>query len=361
MKLFKNIMLLAAATLFAACETDVDTPQVSSPSDFVAPVIGTCSDVIVNADNSKDESVVFTWTAADFGLPVQVLYTVYVSNGSSTTSAGTSNTTSLVLSKGDFNGVVINGLGVAANEEATLTAYVTATISGSDYTPIVSNTSNSFKVTTYAAALKNYYLVGFFNGWDATAAVEIWETGGATNTFAGMYHFFEDKDNTEGYSGWKFISERSWNGTYNWGYDAFETVGNNIGSSSDGNLLVEAGIWEVSINPGLKSVEGTKIGQSLGLIGDFNSWGADAFFTYDAVENVWKTEAVTLEAGQGIKIRANEAWDINWGDAGTTSTTINGGIELSKGAGNISVPASGTYIAVLHSDRTPYVFELVAQ
>ena len=80
MRLFKNIMLFAAVAtaLFTSCETDVDTPQISTPESFVAPVIGQCSDVIVNADNSANENVIFTWTAADFGLPVQILYSVYL-------------------------------------------------------------------------------------------------------------------------------------------------------------------------------------------------------------------------------------------------------------------------------------------
>lgn len=100
MKLFKNIILFAAAVAaFVSCETDVETPQLSSTDKFVAPVIGQCGDVIVNADNSKEETVIFTWTPADFGLPVQVLYTVYLSNGTTDAVLGTSNTTSYSISK----------------------------------------------------------------------------------------------------------------------------------------------------------------------------------------------------------------------------------------------------------------------
>ena len=126
MKLFRNILLFAAAATFVSCETDIDTPQISSADKFIAPVIGQCSDVIVNADNSKEETVIFTWTAADFGLPVQILYTVYLTDGTTDAVLGTSNTTSYSISKSDFNGVVINGLGIQANETATISAYVTA-------------------------------------------------------------------------------------------------------------------------------------------------------------------------------------------------------------------------------------------
>ena len=139
MKLFKNILLFAVAATFASCETDVETPQLGNITEFVAPVIGQCSDVIVNADNSKEETVIFTWTPADFGLPVQVLYTVYLTNGTTNAVLGTSNTTSYSISKGDFNGVVINSLGVNANETVSISAYVTAEVYGtSAYQPIAS-------------------------------------------------------------------------------------------------------------------------------------------------------------------------------------------------------------------------------
>ena len=209
-----------AVVLFAACETDIDTPQINSSDKYVAPVIGQCSDIIVNADNSKDETVVFSWKAADFGLPVQVLYTVYLTKGDKSALVGTSSSTSLAIAKGDINGVVINGLGVNPNETAEVQAYVTARFAGTDeYEAIKSNVSNSFKVTTYAAPLKNLYVVGFFNGWKEGEAVEIWETSAGTNVYEGLYDFFED--GTSGHSAFKIISERSWSGG-NWGYDAFK-------------------------------------------------------------------------------------------------------------------------------------------
>ena len=116
MKLFKSIMTLATAALFAACQTDIDTPQIGNSADFVAPVLGACGDVIVNADNADSENVIFSWTAADFGLPVQVLYQIYLVRGDVEALAGATNSTSLAIPKGDLNGVVINGLGVSAND-----------------------------------------------------------------------------------------------------------------------------------------------------------------------------------------------------------------------------------------------------
>ncbi|MBO4986031.1 MAG: SusE domain-containing protein [Bacteroides sp.] len=368
MKLFKNIMLFAAAAVFASCETDVDTPQVGSPDNFVAPVIGQCSDVIVNADNSKDETVIFTWSAADFGLPVQVLYSVYLTNGSATTLLGTSSSTSYSVSKGDLNGAVINGLGANANETVSVAAYVTAQLNGSDvYEPIQSANSNTFSVTTFAAALKWLHLCGEFNAWTIASAPIFWETTGGSNIYECMVDFTLPADASptmEGRSYFKVTAEQNWSGA-NWGYNYLTPSwpGGDT-EQADSNLSLdidEKCIAAISVNTTVMTIDLKYIGNKLGLIGDFNSWGADEFFTYDAATSTWKTAPVALVGGSGIKVRVDSDWATNWGTTGEASSAVAGGFELGAGADNITVPADGTYVAVLHANRTPYVLELVAQ
>lgn len=358
MKLLKNIMFFAAAALFAACETDVETPQIYNPENFVAPVIGECGDIIVNADNSDNENVVFSWTPADFGQPVQVLYSVYVTLDGKEGLVGTSNSTSLAISKGDINGVVINNLGVTANEKAEgITAYVSAQIANtSNYEAIKSAASNAFSVQTYAAPLKWMYLCGEFNGWKETAAPIFWETNGGTNTYTCMVDFSASADNTNSF--FKVLPEQSWSTSY--GKDAL-TASWTIADNADGNLsmpITEATIHEVTVNMAVMTIDQTAIGNTLGLCGTFNNWGdgeADAAFTYDALTSTWKTDVVALEAGQEVKVRADAAWTTNWGATGKNSTVVAGGLELAAGGDNISVPESGNFIVELHANRTPYV------
>lgn len=361
MKLFKNIILFAVVALFASCETDVDTPQIYTPSQFVAPVIGNCGDVIVNADNSASENVIFTWEPADFGLQVQVLYSVYLTSGEASALLGTSSSTSLTISKGDLNGVVINGLDVAANTTADVSAYVTAELAGTkDYEAIKSNISNKFKVTTFAAELKKLYAVGLFNGWNEKDAVEIWETSGGTNVYEGMLNLLDDGT---GLSGFKILTERSWGGEGNWGYDAF-TVGDKFTSSSDGNLVLPAGYWKISVNRTAMSIDAVSV-TSVDILGTFNDWNeaaGDTPLTYDAVENVWASEPVVFAAGGEFLIRLNANWNNKYGSSGVASSAISGGIELvTGGGGNIAVPDAGTYVIKLHAERNPYVVEMVKQ
>jgi len=363
MKLIKNIMLLMAISIFASCNTDVDTPQINSSSEFVAPIIGECSNVVINANNSKEEIVIFTWQAANFGLPVEILYSVYITDGVNKSRIGTSNSTSYSIAKGDLNGFVMNDFGVAANETVSLQAYVTAQMAGAtELAELTSNTSNSFSVTTYAAELRNLYAVGFFNAWKEGKAVEIWEEAAGTDIYIGMIDLIEDATNTPGKSGFKILSARSWS-EGNWGYDAF-TVGANITSSSDGNLVLPAGYWKLSVNKKEMSIKATAV-SSVDILGSFNGWNETAGhtpLTYSSSENAWISTPVNFTEPGAFLVRLNASWDHKYGSSGVASTAIAGGIELVTGGGaDIAVAEAGTYIIKLHANRNPYVIEVLKQ
>ena len=363
MKYINNILLLLAVFMFAACETDIDTPQIGTSDKFVAPVIGQCSNLVIDANNAKDESAVFTWTAADFGLPVEILYSVYLTDGTNEVRIGTSSSTSYAIAKGDLNGFVLSGLKAQPNTTLTLQAYVTAQMFGAqEMAKLSSDLSNQFTVTTFAASLKNLYAVGFFNGWKPEAAVEMWEETAASDIYVAMVDLLDDTNTTPGFSGFKILSERSWNGG-NWGFDAF-TVGSNITSSDDGNLLLPAGYWKLRVNKKDMSIEATSV-SNVDILGTFNGWieePANSPLTYVPAENVWVSAPVDFAANGEFLVRLNASWDHKYGASGNTSSAISGGIELTAGGGNnIAVPEAGTYIIKLHADRNPFVVEVVKQ
>ena len=362
MKLLKNIMLFAAALAFASCDSDIDELQIATPDKFVAPVIGQCNDVIVNGDNVKAETVVYTWSKADFGLPLQVLYSLYLTDGTNSTMAGTTSETVLALSKSDINGAVINGLGYNPNETISIQAYVTAQVNGTDkYEAISSNRSNSFNVTTFAAPLGELFLCGEFTGsWDIDNAAIFYETSGGTNIYKCMCDFSNGSaDATHSY--FKVVAQRNWSGD-NWGYN-YLTPSWACPDQSDSNLSVPLGegcVFELTVNKGLMTIDKNTVGSKLGLIGTFNGWNGDEFFTYDYLSSTWKTAPIALGADDEVKIRVDSAWGTNWGGS-AASAAIPGGTELSAGGDNIKVGKAGTYVVTLHANRTPYVLEFVAQ
>lgn len=374
MKLLKNIMLFAVAAAFVSCETDVDTPQVSAPDAFIAPVIEDCSDVIVNADNAKDETVVFAWTPAQFGQPMQIVYTVYVTNGTKSTLVGTTSSTSLAVSKSDLNGAVINGLGVKPNETASVSAYVTAQMTGVvSSEPIASNKTKNFSVTTYLAPLSPLYLCGEFcwsdeklSGWDEKNASVFWETSGGTKIFNTMVDFTKGQDGDDATrSYFKVLTAQNWDNSY--GYDGLEASWT-YPEQKDKNFslpLANANIYTIKVNLAAKTIESEAIGKKLGLAGEFNNWGNDGDpdieFKYDYTTGIWKTDATDIAAGK-IKVRVDGAWTKSWGIDGTptSSVAVEGGIEL-NGADNYTLATSGKYIVELHANRTPFVLKFVAQ
>ena len=226
MKFFKYIILSAAVAMFASCETDLDTVQINNPEEFVAPEIkGEYGDITVTAANAKTESVEFAWSAADFGLPTEVIYSVYLSYGDKSALLEQKKETKAAFTYEDINSIALSGLGIAPNATGNVSAYVTAKMAGTNnYEPIVSAKSNSFNVTTYEVPVKAMYLVGEINGWKEAEglALEIWETKGGSNTYEGIYNFVNKDNANDTECGFQILpTAGTWNGQM--GYDYFET------------------------------------------------------------------------------------------------------------------------------------------
>lgn len=359
MKAIKNILFLgAAALMLASCDNDMETPQLANEANFVAPVINNVGDVIVNADNSDAETVVFSWSKADFGQPVQVLYSLYVTcNGQSGFVANTPYTT-LAVSKGDLNGVLMNELGCNANETVSVTAYVTAKISGTDaYKEITSNNTNSFNVTTFEAALKWYYCCGNFSGgWDIAQAPQIWETKGGSNTYTAMMDFNDGGDS--GLSYFKITELRSWSGA-NWGFNYLTPGWGNLDpDQGDSNLSLDISkstIWEITVKTTTMTIDAKEVGNTLSLIGGYNSWGADDMLNYDYATNSFVTDEINFPEATEVKVRLNKDWGTSWGSTGKMSAAVPGGYELTTdNGGNIACPA-GAHRIRIYANRVPYV------
>lgn len=370
MKLFKYIILSVAVTMFASCETDLETVRISNPDDFVAPVLkGEYSDITVTAENAKTGSIEFKWSAADFGLPTEVLYSVYLSCGDKSALLGQKKDTEATFSYEDINSVALSGLEIAPNATGSVTAYVTAKMAGTDnYEPIASAKSNSFNVTTYEVPVKAMYLVGEINDWKEAKglALEIWETKGGSNTYEGIYDFVDRTVNSDVNCEFQILpTAGTWDGQM--GYGFFETHSEVIEgeqTAPTGNMKVPAGIYKVTANIPAKSIEMTKI-ESISITGAFNSWGNggdDRAMTYNVSENVWETAPANFAAGEEFLIRLNKNFGLKYGSSAKNSTVIAGGIELvESGGNNIAVPSAGTYVVKFHANRTPCVVEMVKQ
>lgn len=186
-------------------------------------------------------------------------------------------------------------------------------------------------------AIDQLYTPGNSNGWSQPAS-QILTTTDHIN-YTGFAHL-----NGE----FKFTSQPNWDGV-NYG-----TTGEPNELTTDGgakNLTVDADAlyWCVVDLPALHYTL-TQI-ESVGCIGGFNGWGKQEALKPSADFLTW-TGSVDMNQGDEWKFRFNDNWDINLG--GTPD-------ELVVNGGNLTCPATGTYVVTLDLNSVPYTCTVVKQ
>lgn len=189
-----------------------------------------------------------------------------------------------------------------------------------------------------SAIYPKLYVPGGYQGWDPASASTLTSPAN-DNTYEGYLYFAEDN------SPFKVTLGPNWN--------------NNFGDNgSDGTLdanganltVPTAGFYKFNVN--LTSLTYTLAKTEWGIIGDATAggWNEDQNMTYDAAENAW-TIVAKLTGGKDVKFRANDGWDLNYGD-----DAFNALLEL-NGA-NIKIPVSGTYQIKLFLDKPDYTYSI---
>ena len=178
------------------------------------------------------------------------------------------------------------------------------------------------------------YVVGSYNGWDNSTALEMNKDLDGKN-----YELYVNLVPNE------------------WGFKLLPTLGSWDGDMGDdpgnpGHIIADGeanmhngegttdldGYYLIKVNLGDMTWDITEI--AWGLIGSATpgGWSTDTDMTYDDVNDVWiLTE--NLVAGE-IKFRANDAWDINFGDDGADGT-------LEPGGTNIAIAEDGNYTVTM--------------
>lgn len=192
-------------------------------------------------------------------------------------------------------------------------------------------TINMMDMTYKFEKLSYLYTPGNSNGWNQAASQ--------------MLSFNADKGYYEGYAHlngeFKFTSAPDWNGT-NYGNAGADGKLSTDGGA--GNLnAAQDGLYYCIVDVDNLTYSATLI-TSYGMIGDFNSWGAQTVMTPSEDFLTW-TGDVTFAEGNGWKFRGNDNWDINLG----------GDIDnLVWNGANITAPGAGTYTVTLDLSKLPY-------
>lgn len=190
-----------------------------------------------------------------------------------------------------------------------------------------------------------FYVVGNSTSWNFDAVPSL-----HSPNQDGVYTGYAYLD-----GGFKVAPGKAWGGDL--GYGAFAQFSENITSSNDGNLVVDAGVYYIEMNLVTNSISATKI-TNMNIVGSLNSWNQadDAMqMQWDAAKGAY-VKTVTVTGDEQFKFTANNAWGLNFGanDSTEPSTKYS---DLVQNGKNLALSA-GTWTITLYPGRvnTEYVY-----
>lgn len=177
--------------------------------------------------------------------------------------------------------------------------------------------------------------------WDPTNTSTIVASVKNDNNYEG-YLYFPDA-NTQ----FKFTPGPNWDVSY--GDDGADGTLDMNGANI---VAADPGYYKLNVN--LNALTYTMLKTTWGVIGSAtkDGWNSDQPMTFDATTGLW-TAILDLTVGD-IKLRANAAWDINYGDDG-----VNGTLDL-NGA-NIAITTAGTYTITMKLGAPDYTYSIVRE
>jgi len=300
MKIILNniLILFIASTFLVSCDKEDFTVLNSNATTTVSL---SESDVVLNKDNTGQDVLTVTWTEPEYGFDAGADYKVVLTaaNGSKDVSVG--NSLSKTFETVELNKILL-GLGVEGGSSYAVSVQVKAVLS--DYKEIISNVSD-FNATVYVDKLDlstEWGVVGSaYNDWGATPDAPFYTTSDPNVIVA--YVTLKTGE-------LKVRTNNEWGNDYG---DA--NLDGVFDQDSDNNISIEAGTYKITFNT--STFKYTIEEYSWGIVGSaYNDWGAtpDAQLEYDPYTDQWRA-VVTLLEGQ-MKIRSNNEWGNDYGDAG---------------------------------------------
>lgn len=324
-------------------KANADAPEITSPQ--------AGSSFMLQESQAKDTLFTMEWTKPDFGFSSAPTYTIEVgAKGNKFKDpiklGNKLQKRSVSLLVGDFNNMLISN-DFAAKQPHPFDVRVKASISDSVNEVISDPIDLTFTPYLVEISYPKVYVPGSYQG--SSGYKNDWEPKDAPPLFS-----INSDDKYVGYvnmanSGneFKITKDRSFD--KDWGTNG--TSGELFDGDGEQNLsIADAGYYQVSVN--LNDLTYSLTDTQWGLIGSAtaNGWGSDTDMTYDKQSKVW-TITTDLTAGE-IKFRANDAWDIGYGDA-------NGDGRLGQeDDNNITIEEAGNYTITLDLSKAPFTYEL---
>lgn len=182
------------------------------------------------------------------------------------------------------------------------------------------------------------YVPGGYQGWDPTKTSTVLASEHVDGKYEGYLNFLDS--NTE----FKFTDGPSWD--VNYGDTGADGV---LDAGGDNIKVADPGFYKIDVD--LNNLTYTLLKTDWGLIGSAtpDGWNSDQNMTYDPASNSWSVQ-LDLVPGE-VKFRANDAWDLNYGDDGADAI-------LEKNGANIVITTGGNYKLTLFLDKPDHTYSI---
>jgi starch-binding outer membrane protein SusE/F len=335
-----SILLILIAGLFTIYSC-TELEKVSVSSNPVVPVISapTSGSSLVMTKPEADEEIGFKWSAADYGLPLGVLYTVQIDKAGNEFASPVTVTSVYdltdTLKYSEFNSKMV-ALEAIMETVNAIEMRIRCIVPNSSADTLYSE-SIPMNVTPYTAK-DNIYLVGAFQGWHEASAVPM------NRSLSGLkYELYVNF--TTGNTQLKILPTLgTWAGDIG---DDPANAGHLIADGEWNMWVFPEGYYRVSVD--LAAMTWSTLATTWGIIGGFgadgNNWASDyATMIYNTGSGVWEA-TFTISAACEFKFRANAGWSLNFGDNGADG-------KLDEGGSNIALSSSGNYTVTLNLNPT---------
>ena len=328
----RTLLLFICSVAFWSCEKDEDR-TIAQPGTSSA-LTASATDLVLSQDDKDKTAVTFTWNKSEFGYPAGVKYALQFGkkgdNFATFETVNVENNLTKTLTVNEINNIAskLGLLPAAAGEmEVRLMSSISEFFDPA-YSPVA-----TVKVTPYVDVIDYpaMYLPGGYQGWTPATAAKI-VTVMDDKKYEGYVNF------PDANTAFKITPAPNWDNDY--GVDATtETTAKGVKGTlkekGSDIKVTDPGYYKVNADLNAKTFSVTKT--TWGVIGDATAggWDADQNLTFDPATQTWKA---TLPLTKGaIKFRANDAWDLNYGD----NKPVNG--YLKENGENLAIAEAGNY------------------
>ncbi|HET6528266.1 MAG TPA: SusE domain-containing protein [Balneolaceae bacterium] len=347
-----STLFLAMISIFAfsSCDNAELGPVMSTtpglPS-ITSPQPG--ESYILTEEAAEDTLLTIEWTEPDYGFPTATNFIVEMgktdADFAEPIKIGTTTETSYSVTVAGMNNRLL-AAGYPFGQQATLEFRVVASINDS----LSANVSEAIPLTFTPYEVIIVYpeiyvpggyqaASGYTTNWEPAVAPAL-TSANSDGKYEG-YVYFNDPN-----SFFKFTDERNWTDG-DWGDNGADGILDPGGANIE---MINAGYYKINVD--LNALTYSVLNTTWGVIGDAtaNGWDSDQDMTYDPAAKVW-TITTDLAGGKYIKFRANDAWNVEYGD-----DEGNGNLDF-KGS-NILVEETGNYTVTLNLSEYPYTYTL---